>query len=311
MILAAAAARFGAWPVPEQEEVVAGLAFRAAERRGLALGLHRAVEDAGGQHGAGAEPGGGEAAPAECGEDGDADDPHRVLDAGAAGGDLVDGHLDGLAEARADRAERLLAEGDLVGGGRRAARQQREVAAAAHLVEADRGHDHAVDGELPVVAARVPADRRYRLRHLAGLGAGSAAEVEVHLLHPVLPVVVRRADQADEAGAENGGGRERGDRDDAARQRAADRDRGPAVARLERHRDPGAAGHGPGVGQRRREPRRSRLPGDGLGHAKRALRLAGRPPRGRCEHGEGKQGDGGEPGAEDGEVNLDAGVRFC
>ena len=38
---------------------------------------------------------------------------------------------------------------------------------------------------------------------------------------------------------------------------------------------------------------------------------ADRPPRGRCEHGEGKQRDDGEPGAEDGEVNLDAGVRFC
>ena len=68
--------------------------------------------------------------------------------------------VDGLPEARADRAQRLRAEGDLVRRGRRAAGQQREVAAAAHLVEADRGHDLAVDGELAVVAGRVPADRR-------------------------------------------------------------------------------------------------------------------------------------------------------
>jgi hypothetical protein len=223
---------------------------------------------------------------------------------------LVDPYLDGLPEARADGAERLRAKGDLVWGRRRSAGQQGEVAAAAYLIEPDRGHDPVVDGELSVVAGRHPGDGWRDLQKLSGLGAGGGAEVQVDLLHPVLAVVVRCADQADEAGAEDGGGRERGDRDDAAGQRAAHRDRGPAVARLERHRDPGATGHRPGVGQRRRQPGRARLPGGGLGQPERALCLAGGPPRGRDEHGEREQGDGGEPGAKDREVDLYTRMRL-
>ena len=198
------------------------------------------------------------------------------------------------------------AEGDLAVAARCAAVQQREVAAAA-IVESDRGDGLARDRDLAVVARGVLGDRRRGGEQAARGLRAYAAEAKVGDRVPVLPVRARRADEADQAGAEHAGRDHGGDRDDAARQGGPDGHGGPAPAGLERQPHADAAGHRPGPAQQRGQPRRSSPRRTGLGDAEGPGGLGGGAPGGGAEEQEREQRDRGRPGTEDGQVDLEAG----
>ena len=135
---------------------------------------------------------------------------------------------------------------------------------------------------------------------LADHRSGGAREPQVELLVPVLPVLVRGADQGDEAGAEDQRGTLRPP-PSCAGQRAAHRYGGSAAPGLERHPYADAAGHRPRPAQR---PPPARKPAVAAGAARppgrRARPRPARPPGpGRPRRND----DDGQAGAQAGQVH--------
>ena len=181
------------------------------------------------------------------------------------------------------------------------------------LIEADRGDGRATgaagggDADLPVVPARILGQAGDPRQDALALGGRHGSDLQVQLLGPVLPVPVGRADQAEEAGAEDHGRHDRCDRHRHANQGAAHRDRGAPVPRLERHPDADAAG------QRTSQPECGAQPGAahghrGLGQPECPWGAGGRPQRSGHHHQQRRGGDDDEPGAEEGQVDLDPGA---
>ena len=179
------------------------------------------------------------------------------------------------------------------------------------LVDPDRGHGRAAalarcrDADLPVVATRVLLQATDPGQHVPGQGGRYRADLQIELLAPVLPVLVRRADQAEEAGPEDQGRHHGGDRQGRPGQRAAHRHGRAPVTGLHRHPHPEAARHRTGQpegwGQPGGTAQRLRL-----GHAEGAPGVGGGAHRpGRHQH-ERRYGDDDQPGAEDGQVDVDA-----
>ena len=161
--------------VAQQREAVARPGPGAA---GLAFGLgqHR-----GGQHSAGPQVGGLEAAPAEGSEHRGAGDEHRARRP-------VHLDRDPLSYPEVQAPQGLCAQGDFVRAGGRPASQQREEVPAAHRGDADGGHDRALHGDVTVVADRVAGQARLPDQDVRQQRPGHAPEAQVQFLLPALPV---------------------------------------------------------------------------------------------------------------------------
>ena len=206
-------------------------------------------------------------------------------------------------------AQSPLAEHDLAGTGRRVTGQQGEETASVQRIDTDRRDGLAADVQLPVVAAGIPADGGLSRQDLAEHRSGHASELQVELLVPVLPVPVGGADQGDQARPEDQGRQQRRQSHCRHRERAAHRDGTAAAAGLERHSYPDAAGHRPGHGQGLGQPGTAE-PAARPGHAQRAVRAPGHAPGHRGQQHQRRDRDDGQTGAQDGQVDLDAGARL-